>query len=297
MSRNAAPSHASHDELLLARYFGDDLDAGERRRAGELIGSCPDCAEFIAELRAIATATSALPAPRRPRDFTLTEAQAARLRRPRRSAGLFGWLGRPRAIGTSMAAIGLAGFLALASLGSVGSTAPTSADAPANPEFGGVAALPTAAPAAATHGYESSVTDQAASAAPTPAASLSAETAAPLTLGPSAVGTNALRTIAPEASGARVPPGSSGPVAAVVSPAASGDVRTGNGGEPVTGKSGGAGASPSPAAPYEPDGSAVTGGPDVHAIAMACFAVLVLIGLLVLLAPPILARASVRRRR
>ena len=72
-----APTHATHDELLLARLYGGDVDETERSRALDQMASCQDCADVFADLGAIAVATAALPTPPRPRDFTLTEADAS----------------------------------------------------------------------------------------------------------------------------------------------------------------------------------------------------------------------------
>jgi len=62
MDRTAA-THATHDELLLARLYGGDVDEKERRRALDQIASCQDCANVFADLGSIAVATAALPTP------------------------------------------------------------------------------------------------------------------------------------------------------------------------------------------------------------------------------------------
>jgi hypothetical protein len=72
--------HALHDRLLVARAAADDLDAHDRTAAKALLERCPDCRALAAELRALRSTASALPAPGRPRDFRLTAAQAERLR-------------------------------------------------------------------------------------------------------------------------------------------------------------------------------------------------------------------------
>ena len=130
MDRTAA-THATHDELLLARLYGGDVDERERRRALDQIASCQDCANVFADLGSIAVATAALPTPPRPRDFTLTEADAARL--GRRSVGwaIFDWLGRTKALGGSMVAAGLVGVVlvgAISVLGTGGTSHFDSAD-------------------------------------------------------------------------------------------------------------------------------------------------------------------------
>ncbi|HEX7611785.1 MAG TPA: hypothetical protein VF371_03355 [Candidatus Limnocylindrales bacterium] len=124
MDRTAA-THSDHDELLIVRLFGGDVDDHERARALDLLGECEDCAALFADLGATADATAALPVPARPRDFTLTEADATRLRRQRRGLGVFSLLRRTRAIGGSLVAIGLVGLVATSSLGILGGTAGT----------------------------------------------------------------------------------------------------------------------------------------------------------------------------
>jgi hypothetical protein len=101
--------HAAHDPLLVAAA----ADRGGRLPAD--LAACPACTSLHAELVAIAAAvpTSALPA--RPRDYTLTPADAARLR----PGGWRRWLAaigsardvvtRPLAIGFTT--LGLAGLL------------------------------------------------------------------------------------------------------------------------------------------------------------------------------------------
>jgi hypothetical protein len=76
-----APAHISpdHDETLIARLAAADLTDREAADARSLVASCPACAELHADLRSIMAATASLPAPRRTRDFRLTEADAARL--------------------------------------------------------------------------------------------------------------------------------------------------------------------------------------------------------------------------
>ena len=79
------------------------------------MAGCPACAELLADLRAIATATAALPAPRRTRDFRLTDADAARLR-PAGWRGLVARFGSPsfaftRPLAAGLATLGIAGLL------------------------------------------------------------------------------------------------------------------------------------------------------------------------------------------
>lgn len=72
--------HRDHDPVLVASLLDGDLGDAERSTAVARIDSCSDCAALYADLRALAMATRARPAPARQRDFRLTAADAARLR-------------------------------------------------------------------------------------------------------------------------------------------------------------------------------------------------------------------------
>jgi hypothetical protein len=132
MDRNPA-AHAAHDELLLARLYGGDLEGRELERAREMVSSCRECAAVLADFEAIAAATAAMSVPARPRDFTIGPSEARVLRRsgPARRPGLRGIvfrLGPVRALGTSMTAAGIAGILALGAISLTGQTATSSID-------------------------------------------------------------------------------------------------------------------------------------------------------------------------
>jgi len=113
------PQHADHDTFLVAQLAADDLRPSERPVALALAADCDACAGLLADLRAIASATSDLPpipaTATRTRDFRLTEADAARLRR----GSWRRWLRfaqSPRlsftqSLGVGLATIGLAGLL------------------------------------------------------------------------------------------------------------------------------------------------------------------------------------------
>ena len=73
--------HADHDELLLVAFADGSLPDAERSAAAALAASCPACARLVDDVRILRTAVRALPAPARGRDFRLSEADAARLRR------------------------------------------------------------------------------------------------------------------------------------------------------------------------------------------------------------------------
>jgi hypothetical protein len=78
---SSTPSeHSGHDQVLMARLAGDDLDPSERSAAEALRSACAECQQLHDDLRTLMRATADLPAPRRHRDFRLSPEQAARLR-------------------------------------------------------------------------------------------------------------------------------------------------------------------------------------------------------------------------
>ena len=167
MNPTAPTTHAGHDELLIARLFGGDVSEVESARALDQMAECEECETLFADLGVMAEATAMLPTPVRPRDFTLTETDAARLgRRTRGRWRVFG-LGLRRSLGGAVAALGIVGMVA-AGTGSFISQAATSGYASqvdqvgAAPAMGaipatsdeagsksGLVAAPTAAPVAA----------------------------------------------------------------------------------------------------------------------------------------------------
>ncbi len=81
MAVNRIPTeHSEHDQLLIAALAAGDLTGSDVARATTLSAVCPECAQLLADLTSLAAATAALPAPRRTRDFRLTEDDSARLR-------------------------------------------------------------------------------------------------------------------------------------------------------------------------------------------------------------------------
>jgi len=111
--------HTDHDASVIAAFAAGDLAGPELERATALVADCAACATLRDDLVAIATAVHALPAPRRTRDYRLTDAQAARLR-PAGWRGALAAFAAPRfrlaaPLGTTMATLGVAGLL-LASL-------------------------------------------------------------------------------------------------------------------------------------------------------------------------------------
>jgi hypothetical protein len=105
------PRHDRHDTLLIVRFYGGDVTGREAETARALVADCAECAALLTDLGAIADATRLLPAPPRPRDFTLTEADAARLGGARRSNRRSGWTGVRRSMGGILTAAGLLGVL------------------------------------------------------------------------------------------------------------------------------------------------------------------------------------------
>jgi hypothetical protein len=147
--------HDRHDREAIAAA-ADRM--GPARFAQALLAACTDCARLYADLQALAVALPATATPARPRDFTLSTADAERLR-PRGLRHWFGLIGsardtvtRPLAVG--LTTLGLAGLLVATVPGglSMGSGAGASA-APAEAPAAGAPASPeslqlSAAPAA-----------------------------------------------------------------------------------------------------------------------------------------------------
>ena len=109
-----AAAHPRHDLLLIASTL--DRWRGPRPTLAQaLIAACTECARLHADLVALATALPAAGTPRRTRDFTLSAADAERLRR----GGWRGWLRRigssrdtiTRPLALSLTTLGLAGLL------------------------------------------------------------------------------------------------------------------------------------------------------------------------------------------
>ena len=170
-------SQPDHDDTLVARLAADDLHGSEAAAARTLVAACPACATLLGDLRAIIHATATLPAPRRPRDFRLTEADAARLR-PAGWRAILRAFGQPRMavagpLATGLAALGIGGILVASLAG--GMTGAATGAAGALP-FGAAerAAVPSG-PAYAPAPEQQSKSN----AAPSAAASASTDQAAP----------------------------------------------------------------------------------------------------------------------
>lgn len=268
-------AHSAHDQLLLAAFAAGDLPEAAAADAARLAASCPECAQLVGDLRAIARATAALPAPVRRRDFRLSAADAARLRGPvwRRalSAVIAPRFSFTRPLAAALTTLGLAGLL-LASLpaGLTGgttvvlSTGGAGVSDQAAPPASGAAAAGSAAAQAAGLGQAGTAapivgptldTRSQVGPVPSPAASASGATG-PGATASAAANTSSLATSPGPASATAGPAGaplpapsaSPGPEAVTVPPLV--------GAAPVTG-------SPAPqvfaaASPREPSGSAAS---------------------------------------
>jgi hypothetical protein len=149
------PRHDRHDTFLIAALAAGDLTATDRARATAQLDGCGDCRAIHDDLVAIATFTRTLPAARAPRDFRLTEAQVAGLRRSWRSVLLAPF--RPRQAGTRRLAaafttLGLVGVFVAgalpAFLGGATGSARTVADGGAGAQVATSAPAPALGPGA-----------------------------------------------------------------------------------------------------------------------------------------------------
>jgi anti-sigma factor RsiW len=113
--RTTRSRHETHDRLLVANLVDRAVDEAERSRAEELLAACRECEQLYDDLVALSAATRAMTVPMRPRDFTLSEADAERLRVRgwRRLLGAIGSsrdvFSRPLAVG--LTTLGLAGLM------------------------------------------------------------------------------------------------------------------------------------------------------------------------------------------
>lgn len=165
MTSGSHPDHADHDELAVAAFAAGDAVDLELERAQQLVAGCADCAALFADLQALQAATAALPAPRRTRDFRLTEADAARLR-PRGWRSLLAAFGSPRLaftqpLAVGMATLGIVGLLVASLPGPL-----MTATAPASDGGATVEMAPEGAPAGPDDLLKTEATGPLASAAP-----------------------------------------------------------------------------------------------------------------------------------
>ena len=154
--------HAAHDPTWMAALAtrDPDLSPSERTRAQAALESCGACADVFADLVAIAAAIPSASIPARPRDFTLTAADAARLR-PNGLRRLLKAIGSARdgvtfPLALGLTTMGIAGLLVAtvpSFYGAAGGAAPTALSPvgqaiPAPAAASAAAAAPSAAPAA-----------------------------------------------------------------------------------------------------------------------------------------------------
>ena len=124
----AATLHVTHDRELVAACAAGDVTGADLERVRTLVAGCAACAELHRDLRLIAAALPAIPAPVRPRDFRLAPEVAATLRRPSGLRRLLAPLASARfafagPVGASLAALGIAGILLSGTLTFGGATA------------------------------------------------------------------------------------------------------------------------------------------------------------------------------
>jgi hypothetical protein len=116
----SASAHAAHDPTIIAALAARTPDLSEEQMvsAREQLAACSPCTDLLADLVTLQTVLPTTSTPARPRDFSLTPADAARLRGGgwRRILGFFGSardnISRPLAIGFTT--LGIAGLLVAA---------------------------------------------------------------------------------------------------------------------------------------------------------------------------------------
>ncbi len=273
MPKVHAASHAAHDELLIARLYGDDVDDRERVLALDLLAGCDECAALYADLGSIAKATTDLPVQTRSRDFSLTLEDAVRLRPHRRGGPRLPAFGRRRSFGGALVALGISGLVltsAVSMLGTV-ATSPTLTSAERN-------AAPQAVDAASPDSYSQGGVALASSGATAAPAPTEAPDKVAGTAGPAAI-----------SSPADASPPTLGPVASNAL-----DQSAPSGGPAVAG-----GVNSTQSTPGEPPGETLTStasqpGPDGRLLVLAGSAVVITLGLAVLLLPAVRRRLTRR---
>jgi anti-sigma factor RsiW len=104
-------AHAQHDVELIAAIVDVDpaMPPADRERGERQLTACADCSRLHADLLALRTAVASASVPARPRDLTLSEADAARLR-PRGWRQALAFLGSARDGFSRPLALGLTTF-------------------------------------------------------------------------------------------------------------------------------------------------------------------------------------------
>jgi len=214
--------------MLIVRLYDGDVSERERADATALVAACGECAQLLADLGAIAAVTRAMPAPPRPRDFLLTEADAVRLGRPDgtpvAAPGRLAWTNLRRSFGGALAALGLAGILlASATTFLMPSHSARFSQAATSGDSNGVVAPQAPAPAAAASPGSLAMATAApaqpapATAAPTPA---TAATPTPATVSVAGTADQTPRTAASSATDVSAPSPAPAATGAAASPAA-----------------------------------------------------------------------------
>lgn len=164
------PEHAIHDPMWMAALASRDADLSpqERTRAQAALDSCAACTDLFADLVAVSTALPTAATPSRPRDFTLTPADAARLR-PRGLRRWFAAIGSARdgvsfPLALGLTTMGIAGLLVatVPTLLSSGAATPmelSTVGAPVDPRVGAGGAAPGTSGAAAASAAPAQATD------------------------------------------------------------------------------------------------------------------------------------------
>ncbi|MEO5703511.1 MAG: hypothetical protein ABIZ52_00590 [Candidatus Limnocylindrales bacterium] len=150
------PNHPDHDLSLIAAHAAGDLIGSERSRGEALLAACKECADVHRDLITIAAATRALPnLATAPRDYRLSQEQAARLHRGSWLRTILGPFGATRSatrpIAAAFTSVGIAGLLVATILpGMLGQavSAPTSGERDQAAIGAEASAGPAAAPAA-----------------------------------------------------------------------------------------------------------------------------------------------------
>ena len=237
--------HATHDTLLVAALADRSPTAAERVAGEALVAACSLCATLLADTAALVAATRAMPAPARPRDYSLTPADAARLRPGgwRRWVAAFGStrdiFSRPLAVG--LTTLGLAGLLVVSVPSVFQGSAASGPSAAEDSSAGGA----SRAPALVTGGVPDVATGASGpSGAPVPAAP------GALAPGPTAAATsNAYAAAASPPMATAVPAGALGDRAAPGSSPTAQDATKEAGGRTNDVQPNGAGGAPASAAP------------------------------------------------
>jgi len=251
-----APDHTTHDPLLIAAHLDGSLDARDIGRVNDWLAACSTCAMLRSDFETLADATRMLPTPLRPRDFSLTAADAERARGRgwawRRALAAIvsphASFTRPLAVG--LTTMGLAGLLianipSVALFGSSAGAAPSASQTEMSTDIAAPAPLAPAPSVAAAAG--------AAGAAGSPAAGV-AESPAPIQGSAASPETDIAGEAAPGAS------------------AASRDAYANGGASPGLGSTGDGstgGEIAKGSAPYESPGSDPVGGPSFLVLASA----------------------------